>query len=292
MLWRLANPGDAGQLAELTNATGRTRLTPDEALRFLAGWSVEIGLVDHEPAAAVAVLPPTSESNHRAYGTWWDRRSEAPHHITTLVQRTVEVARRTRATTLQFALPVDDRDRIAAVESSGFDTAFPLWTMGHDHETWPAEAPTLPPPLRLEPWSERLSDSFLAAYVDSYQDQRVVEPHSAKTWCSILAEDGFSATISTLAVAANDVVVGFVLAFQEARHVELGPIGTIRSWRGRGVSTALLDHALLSCRQRLIATVGLTVDGESPTGAHRLYLTHGFTVTESLMAYRLDLRRA
>lgn len=292
MHWRAGDLSHANQLAELTSATGRTVLSTADASGFLEHWSVDLCFDDHEVAVAVAaaaVLPPPNMPNRRAYGFWWDRRPDAVQHIPTLIRRTVEVAGRTHATTLQFSLPPDDRDRIAGLVACGFRAAFPLWDMRHDQETWPSKAPELPPPLRLQPWTEELTESFLAAYLASYQDQRVVDPHTAKTWRSILSGDAFSATISTMAVAPDDLVVGFILAFQQGDHVELGPIGTIRSWRGRGVSTALLEHALHTCHGSQIDTIGLTVDADSPTGAHRLYLKHGFTVTEELMAYHLEL---
>lgn len=290
MLWHLADGDDADQLADLANATGRSQLTTAEAERFLEYWSVEIGVDDHGVAAAVAVLPPLDAETHRAYGAWWDRRPDAALHVPILVQRTVDVARRTPAATLQFSLPTGDRDRTTGVVACGFRAVFPIWTMSHDQKTWPSCAYSLPSGLRMESWTEQLIDSFRAAYIDSYRDQRIVEPQGARRWRSILESEAFSTTLSVLAVTPDDHVAAFVLAFQEGNHIELGPIGTVRSWRGRGVSTALLEKVLVDCRESQIEKVSLTVDGDSPTGAHRLYLNHGFSIIETLTAYHLALR--
>lgn len=71
--------------------------------------------------------------------------------------------------------------------------------------------------------------------------------------------------------------------------VELGPSGTFPAWRGRGVCSALLASVLAYCRENGLASITLTVDGESPTHAQNLYLKHGFRVTERLIAYQVRL---
>ncbi|MFF0345324.1 GNAT family N-acetyltransferase [Kribbella sp. NPDC004875] len=88
----------------------------------------------------------------------------------------------------------------------------------------------------------------------------------------------------------DGAVAGFVLAFTDQHGgIELGPIGTIPPWRGRGVSSALLASTLTRCSATRPTAITLTVDGESPTGAHRLYLRHGFQLTSQLHAYQLTV---
>jgi ribosomal protein S18 acetylase RimI-like enzyme len=60
----------------------------------------------------------------------------------------------------------------------------------------------------------------------------------------------------------------------------------VPEWRGRGVGSALLSSMLARCRGR---DVHLTVDGESPTRAHELYLRQGFRITERLVEYRVRI---
>ena len=49
------------------------------------------------------------------------------------------------------------------------------------------------------------------------------------------------------------------------------------SWRGRGLGEALLRAAFAEFRRRGVATVGLKVDADNPTGAVRLYERVGMT---------------
>jgi len=86
-------------------------------------------------------------------------------------------------------------------------------------------------------------------------------------------------------------VVAFVLAFRGAeKSVEIGPVGTVAEWRGRGLSTRLMSTVLNECRRAGIEAITLTVDGDSPTSAHRLYERLGFRVTSSLLALHKPIR--
>ncbi|WP_427895997.1 hypothetical protein ACQHIV_18880 [Kribbella sp. GL6] len=58
------------------------------------------------------------------------------------------------------------------------------------------------------------------------------------------------------------------------------------SWRGHGVCTALLGTVLHRSRG---LHLHLTVDGESPTRAHELYLRHGFRIAECLVRYEVQV---
>jgi ribosomal protein S18 acetylase RimI-like enzyme len=155
-----------------------------------------------------------------------------------------------------------------------FARAYPVWTMTHDGATW-REA-ELPGALRYGGLADVAPYEFSRAYASAYRDQRLVEP--AETW------DG-PADRSALALAPDGRVVGFVLG-QGEDSVELGPIGTVPEWRGRGVGSALLASMVTQCRG---LQVHLIVDGESPTRAHELYLRHGFRITKRFVAYQVRI---
>jgi mycothiol synthase len=57
-------------------------------------------------------------------------------------------------------------------------------------------------------------------------------------------------------------------------------VGTRRAWRARGISTALLREILRRFWERGVRTVALGVDGESLTGATRVYERLGMRVTD------------
>ena len=80
--------------------------------------------------------------------------------------------------------------------------------------------------------------------------------------------------------------MGFVLAFHAGHGgIELGPIGTVPQWRNSGISSALLAFVLIHCRNEGISPITLIVDGDSPTGAQRLYERFGFNRSETLTAF-------
>jgi len=70
---------------------------------------------------------------------------------------------------------------------------------------------------------------------------------------------------------------------------DLGPIGTMRAYRGIGLGRALLRHGTRDLAARGAQEVVLGVDSENPNGAVRLYSGHGYEVTHEGRAYRLAL---
>ncbi|TCC38840.1 N-acetyltransferase [Kribbella speibonae] len=280
MGWRSAGAGDVVFLAELASEVSGSSVSSDEVSAFLRSWRVEIA---DEGTAAVAVLPP-ADGHARGYGAWWVRRDSEQHRE--VLDRLIRLASSTPGqSVLQISLPDEQ-----TVDDPRFERAYPLWTMVHDGTTWPQGAPALPVPLRVGRWSEVLPGEFETAYAQSYRDQRVVEPHGAEAWALLAGSDAFAAELGVLALTPEDQVAGFVLGFRRGhRGVELGPIGTVPAWRGRGICSALLASVLMYCRENELTPMTLTVDGESPTHAQELYLKHGFRVIERLVAYQVRL---
>jgi GNAT superfamily N-acetyltransferase len=283
--WRPATAVDAGLLAELANETSGSDITPDQASVFLQTWQVEIA---SKKDAAVAVLPPAN-GRSRGYGAWWVRRGSEAARFGEVADRLVRLAGSTPGLSiLQISLPAEETAGVEQLQALRFERAYPLWTMVHDATTWPQRQPELPSPLYYGRWSDVLPDEFQTAYEQAYRDQRVVEPHDAETWNLLTSGDSFARDLATLAMTPDGQVAGFVLGFEpDHGGLDLGPIGTVQSWRGRGISSALLASVLMRCRETQSGPITLTVDGESPTHAQRLYLRHGFRVTENFIAYHV-----
>ncbi len=288
MNWRRATADDAVLLAELASRTSGTEFSAEQVLVFLDSWYVEIA--DHGLAteAAVAVLPP-AKGRSRGYGAWWTRHDS--DRFSTIGRRLVQLAQSTPGLrVLQISVPAEktiDADQLRALR---FERAYPLWTMVHDNKTWPNRQLDLPAPLRFAGWSDVTPDEFQTTYEHTYIDQRPVEPHTPETWDVLAGSDSFATDLATLAVTPDGQVAGFVLGFHHsAGGIELGPIGTLPSWRRRGVCSALLAAVLMRCRESRSHPINLTVDGESPTRAEHLYLRHGFQVTERLVTYQVQL---
>lgn len=286
MDWKEANPGDAAALADLALSSVEADAGVEQARAFLRSWRVDLAVEHGVATAAVGVLPP-SPGHRRGYGAWWHRghdRADRWHqildHLGTLAAMVADLD------VLQVSVLSEDTATASRLAAAGFRPAFPLWTMTHDSTTWPDPPPSLPAPLQPARWADADLRSCHQAYARAYEDQRPVEPHTAQTWAQLTAEASFAAAPARLAVSPSGPVIGSVLGFQASHGgIELGPIGTVPEWRHQGVSSALLSSVLLHCRDHRIAPITLTVDGESPTGAQRLYERLGFDQTETLTAF-------
>lgn len=287
MGWRAATDVDTGLLADLASEASGSDIRADQASVFLQTWHVEIAGPND---AAVAVLPP-ADGGRRGYGAWWVRRGSESARFGESADRLVWLANSMPGLSiLQISLPAEETAGVEQLQALGFERAYPLWTMVHDGTTWPQRQPELPSPLYYGRWSDVSPADFQTAYEQAYRDQRVVEPHSAETWRLLTSDDSFAKDLATLAMTPDSRVAGFVLGFhQDDGGFDLGPIGTVESWRGRGVSSALLASVLMRCREIQSGPITLTVDGESPTHAQNLYLHHGFQVTENFIAHQVHL---
>jgi GNAT superfamily N-acetyltransferase len=67
-------------------------------------------------------------------------------------------------------------------------------------------------------------------------------------------------------------------------------LGVRRPWRKRGLGLALLYHAFGELRRRGCARVGLGVDGQSLTGATRLYEKAGMRAVTRSITFEKELR--
>ncbi|HET6743946.1 MAG TPA: GNAT family N-acetyltransferase [Kribbella sp.] len=187
-------------------------------------------------------------------------------------------------------MSAESLDEQVALRAQGFDVGYPVWTMTHDNVTWPHSVPALPADLRSAAWADVSAAALYTTYEQAYRDQRLVEPHTPEALNQLIADTAFAPDLSTFAVSADGQIVGFVLARLTPRNeVELGPIGTDPAYRGRGISSALLAATLTRCRSTRQAPITLTVDAESATGAHRLYLRQGFRIARCLDVQHLCL---
>lgn len=67
-------------------------------------------------------------------------------------------------------------------------------------------------------------------------------------------------------------------------------VGVRRPWRGRGVASAMLKHVFNAYLERGVTHVGLSVDGESPTGAPRIYERAGMRLDQTYLLFERELR--
>jgi ribosomal protein S18 acetylase RimI-like enzyme len=89
-------------------------------------------------------------------------------------------------------------------------------------------------------------------------------------------------------------VAGFALGrshlpFDRSRGV-VASLAVRPAWRRRGLGFALLQNALGEFHRRGCGSVELLVDGDSLTGALRLYERAGMRVSRTQIAYEKELR--
>ncbi|MCO1655926.1 GNAT family N-acetyltransferase [Pseudonocardia humida] len=109
------------------------------------------------------------------------------------------------------------------------------------------------------------------------------------------ANRNFRSECSIAARTPDGVVVGFVLCEEFAaatartgrRDLYVDTVGTVPSWRGRGLAAALLARVLGRARELGYASSSLTVDATNPTGALGVYGRAGYVLHRRDVTYAL-----
>ena len=141
-------------------------------------------------------------------------------------------------------------------------------------------------------WSGRMREAHNEAFLDHWG----FTPWSERMWRQwIETASSFRPDVSWLVVDEGrpDVVVGYLQtsewqAQQAAtgrREAYIAKLGVRRSYRGRGMASALLWHALREYRAAGYDESALDVDTNNPTGAFGLYQRTGFIVERQSATY-------
>lgn len=174
----------------------------------------------------------------------------------------------------------------------------PTWRLcrrfGMEPVRWFADLhrPTAPPPelptpvgFTVVPWDAARSDELLAVKNDAFRDHWGSTPTSPEGWEQMTAGWGSSPESSFMALDEAGNVVGLLLSHRYpsddavvgAPYGWIDKIATLRGWRGRGVASQLIAHALREYDRHGWTHAALGVDTDNPTGAHGLYTSLGFT---------------
>jgi len=134
-------------------------------------------------------------------------------------------------------------------------------------------------------WSAAMHEAHNAAFVDHPH----FTPWSDTMWKQWVTESrNFRPDMSL--VMLDPAVEGKVVAYLQTneydayeamtgrREAFVAKVGTRREYRGRGLASCLLGHALARYRQDGYDEASLDVDSENPTGALGIYQRAGFTV--------------
>ncbi|MGS2643651.1 GNAT family N-acetyltransferase [Streptosporangium sp. LJ11] len=163
-----------------------------------------------------------------------------------------------------------------------------------------AELPEVSPPEGVEviTYRDDLEDAAREVRNRSFVDHWGSVQHTPESWRStIVGVRAFRPEGSFVALDASGECVGILLthyfeadtAATGVREAWIQIIGTLREWRGRGVASALLAHALGEFRAQGYDTAGLEVDADNPTGALGLYTRAGFEIARRAAYHGLPL---
>jgi mycothiol synthase len=182
-------------------------------------------------------------------------------------------------------------EALALVESFGLQHARSWFRMinqapsGVAPPIWP-EGITL---RRLE--GDEAVDATVRAYDGSFIDHFNYHPAIREEWVHWMGTPDADPDLWFFAYR-GDELAGFCICHVPRtgpRRGDLGPIGTLRPFRGIGLGRALLRHGVHEMVRKGATEVTLGVDSENPSGAVRLYSGNGFEVTHEGRSYRLKL---
>lgn len=170
------------------------------------------------------------------------------------------------------------------------------WLAMHRELSTPINKPRLSPEIRITT-PDGHSEETRLAYNDSFQDHWGSEADTAEDWQRREARSDYRSDLSFIALGptadGDEEAAGLVVSFVSPEKWENrgGPfvyihlMGVRRAWRGHGIATALLNHALQSFKAAGFKSAELTVDATNPTGALHVYEKVGFTPTNRHHTY-------
>ena len=161
--------------------------------------------------------------------------------------------------------------------------------------------------IRIEPWDAARDEEIRLVKNESFADHWGSTPISEESWESLVHGFGGRPDLSFIAidealidddpVAGDGAVVGFCLAHRyEADDEAIGrrdgwieQLGTLAAYRGRGIASALLVESLHAFVAAGLSHASIGVDGDSPTGAARLYRSLGFEPRQRSITHEIAL---
>jgi mycothiol synthase len=167
---------------------------------------------------------------------------------------------------------------IASLTEKGYTLTFAEEVMHYDisqalpHVVVPFEVSYLS-------WTPERAHDFFTIYTASFRERPGFPGWDEAEWVHWTSDDpAFRSDLSFLAIARNQAV-GFVTTaeYVEAQHGYIIQAGVHPEWRGQGLGSALIIHALQAWQGAGKEAVILDVNVNNP-GAIRLYQQLGFVV--------------
>ena len=187
---------------------------------------------------------------------------------------------------------------IGTLEDAGFSYARSFLRMMIEMSELPP-APSWPDGIVVRPMVAGDDDrAAVAAIRDAFQDHwgHVETPfeEDLEEWKQWIHEDEDFDTDLWFLAMDGDEIAGFCQCYpvvgDDPKVGLVDELGVRRPWRGRGIASALLQHAFRAFYQRGKPIVELGVDSQSPTGATRLYDKAGMVPVWANNVYEMELK--
>ncbi|MEV1173329.1 GNAT family N-acetyltransferase [Nonomuraea sp. NPDC049784] len=154
-----------------------------------------------------------------------------------------------------------------------------------------------PDGVSIATWSPELDDGARQVRNEAFRDHWGSVQHTPESWRALISGSRNFRPESSFVALAGDRAVGVLIThFFEARQGErqawIQIIATLREWRGKGVASALIGHALAAFRDQGYESAGLGVDAHNPTGAVSVYSRAGLEITKRSTTYALKIKPA
>jgi mycothiol synthase len=150
--------------------------------------------------------------------------------------------------------------------------------------------PSWPEDVRLETFKPGMERAIFNAEMEFFQDHWGFMPRDYEEWRHFnIAFDELDPSLYFLVMAGEDIVA-MALCLQDKGEGWVNTLGVRRSWRRKGLGQALLQQAFGEFYRRGIHQASLYVDGQSLTGATKLYARAGMHVTRQSAQYEKELR--
>ncbi len=186
----------------------------------------------------------------------------------------------------------------AFLQDAGYTQTRHYWRMLIEFDASP-RAPEWPGDLALVEFDpERDLEASVHASWDAFQDHYgfvagSIEDEFERTRHRIEADPDYDPSLWFLAKDGDEIAGLCFCSPKEAGDDTTGyvqALGVRPAWRRRGLGRAFLLHSFGEFHRRGRAKVALHVDGQSLTGATRLYESAGMHVDELSHEYELELR--
>ena len=195
-----------------------------------------------------------------------------------------------------FGTFTEDRNAGASAlaERMGYEPArwfFDMERPGIDRDLPPIAA--LPAGVEVRPVSEEHLLQIWRADVEAFRDHWGGGDDSVEAFRRYRDSPSFDPSLWVVAWDGDEVVaacINTIYAHENQasgqRKGWLDSVFTRRPWRRRGIAGALIDRSLHRLAERGMEAAALGVDADNPSGALRLYESHGFAITSRGTAWR------